>query len=80
MSTISAWSASTRANRICPGEAYIRTAIGPRLLVGGGRCAGPCGGARARERLAVKVSVVQAGAETIAATGAEVALGRKRTG
>ncbi len=55
------WVGFDAANRICPGEAYIRTAIGLDYW-----SAAPVRGLRrgeASERLAVKVSVVQAGAE-----------------
>jgi transglutaminase-like putative cysteine protease len=55
------WVGFDAANRICPGEAYIRTAIGLDYW-----SAAPVRGVRrgeASERLAVKVSVMQAGAE-----------------
>ena len=55
------WVGFDAANRVCPGEAYIRTAIGLDYWA-----AAPVRGVRrgaARERLAVKVSVTQAGAE-----------------
>ncbi|HEX3499622.1 MAG TPA: transglutaminase family protein [Stellaceae bacterium] len=55
------WVGFDAANRVCPGEAYIRTAIGLDYW-----SAAPVRGLRrgeASERLAVKVSVMQAGAE-----------------
>jgi len=55
------WVGFDAANRICPGEAYIRTAIGLDYW-----SAAPVRGLRrgaASERLAVKVSVMQAGAQ-----------------
>jgi len=55
------WVGFDAANRICPGEAYIRAAIGLDYW-----SAAPVRGVRrgeATERLAVKVSVMQAGAE-----------------
>jgi transglutaminase-like putative cysteine protease len=55
------WVGFDAANRICPGEAYIRTAIGLDYW-----SAAPIRGVRrgaAEERLAVKVSVMQVGAE-----------------
>ncbi len=55
------WVGFDAANRICPGEAYIRTAIGLDYW-----SAAPVRGLRrgaASEKLAVKVSVMQAGAE-----------------
>jgi transglutaminase-like putative cysteine protease len=55
------WVGFDAANRVCPGEAYIRTAIGLDYW-----SAAPVRGVRrgaASERLAVKVSVMQAGVE-----------------
>jgi transglutaminase-like putative cysteine protease len=55
------WVGFDPANRVCPGEAYIRTAIGLDYW-----SAAPVRGLRrgdASERLAVRVSVLQAGAE-----------------
>jgi transglutaminase-like putative cysteine protease len=55
------WVGFDAANRICPGEAYIRTAIGLDYW-----SAAPVRGVRrgeASERLAVKVSVTRTGAE-----------------
>ncbi len=55
------WVGFDAANRLCPGEAYIRTAVGLDYW-----SAAPVRGVRrgaASERLAVKVSVMQAGAE-----------------